>query len=41
MSRVAIVTDSADLTQEQAAAAGITTVPLIVSFGAGVVQGRR
>lgn len=35
MSRVAIVTDSAsDLTPEQAAAAGITTVPLIVTFGA-------
>jgi DegV family protein with EDD domain len=34
MSRVAIVTDSAsDLTPEQADAAGITIVPLIVSFG--------
>lgn len=34
MSRVAIVTDSAsDLPPEVAAAAGITVVPLIVSFG--------
>ncbi len=34
MSHVAIVTDSAsDLTPEQAAAAGIAVVPLIVSFG--------
>ena len=34
MSHVAIVTDSAaDLTPEQAAVAGITVVPLIVSFG--------
>jgi DegV family protein with EDD domain len=34
MSRVAIVTDSAsDLTPEQAATAGITIVPLIVTFG--------
>jgi fatty acid kinase fatty acid binding subunit len=35
MGRVAIVTDSAsDLTPEAAAAAGVTLVPLIVSFGA-------
>ena len=35
MSRVAIVTDSAsDLPPEVAAAAGITVVPLVVSFGA-------
>ena len=35
MTRVAIVTDSAsDLPHEEAAAAGITVVPLIVSFGA-------
>ena len=34
MSRVAIVTDSAsDLTPEQAASAGITVVPLILTFG--------
>ncbi len=34
MSRVAIVTDSAsDLTEEQADEAGITVVPLLVSFG--------
>jgi hypothetical protein len=34
MSRVAVVTDSAsDLTPEQAAAAGITVVPLLVNFG--------
>lgn len=34
MPRVAIVTDSAsDLTDEQAAAAGITVVPLLLSFG--------
>jgi len=34
MTRVAIVTDSAsDLTPEQAASAGITVVPLLVSFG--------
>ena len=34
MSRVAIVTDSAsDMTPEQAAAAGVTIVPLIVTFG--------
>lgn len=34
MSRVAIVTDSAsDLTPEQAAAAGVSLVPLLVSFG--------
>ena len=35
MTRVAIVTDSAsDLPHEEAAAAGIAVVPLIVNFGA-------
>jgi DegV family protein with EDD domain len=34
MSRVAVVTDSAsDLTPEQAAAAGVTVVPLLLNFG--------
>ena len=42
MSRVAIFTDSAsDLDPAEAAARGSTIVPLLVTFGAGDVQGRR